>query len=159
MDEIYVIDTSSWIELGQYYPQETFTNLWDSLQKLIKNNRIISPEEVFKEISPKKGPEIYNWCNKNKKMFVKNNSEILSFVAEIMSNHQRLVNPNQIGASADPFVIALARASLNNIVKSDVVVISQENASKNDRIPFVCRSYGLECVRIVDLFQREKWRF
>ena len=159
MDAIYVTDTSSWIELGQYYPQDTFTNLWDHLQSLIKDGRIISPEEVLKEISPKKGPEIYRWCYGNKKMFAKNNSEILSIVSTIMANHQQLVNPNKIGAAADPFVIALARSRLNNIAESKVMVVSQENAAKKDRIPFVCRAYGLECIRLVDLFQREKWRF
>jgi len=161
MDDIYVFDTSSWIEAGQHYPQITFSKLWDVyFQGLIRNNRLIAPREVFNEIVPKKGPEVYKYCNSNKRTFVNYSQELFPLVTEILAQHRALIQPNKRSAQADPFVIALARLTKsNNITNSGVLIVTQENAADRNKIPFVGRFYGIECIKLVDLFQREGWKF
>ncbi len=159
MPALYVFDTSSWIEGGQHYPHATFARVWTQLQGLIRNNRIIAPMEVFNEITPKKGQDVHRWCGANRRMFVHNSRPLLSMVGQILSQHPSLIQPNRGNAQADPFVIALARLSTNNLTGLDVNIVTEENRSKIDRIPFVARSYGVNCIRLVDLFQQEGWNF
>ncbi|MBI4339258.1 MAG: DUF4411 family protein [Chloroflexi bacterium] len=68
---------------------------------------------------------------------------------------------------ADPFVIALAVArqrSQGPLRATQYLVVSDEgrvNFSTRPRIPDVCRdpAYQIECVRTLELFRREEWRF
>jgi len=47
---IYIIDTSSLIEMKNRYPKKNFPSLWEKVEELISKNRLISPLEVRKEI-------------------------------------------------------------------------------------------------------------
>ena len=48
---IYVADTSSIIELAQYYPEKVFPKLWKNFQTLVTSGRLLAPTEVFKEMN------------------------------------------------------------------------------------------------------------
>jgi len=67
---IYIIDTSSLIEMKNKYPKEVFPTLWKNITELISKNRLISPMEVRKEL--KKGKdELSKWIKQKeiKNMF------------------------------------------------------------------------------------------
>lgn len=159
MASVYVIDTSSLIELNQHYPQDTFSGLWDKLEALVQNDRMIAPKEVLREISPGKSPDLHGWCKNNAKMFIENNREILMYVAEIMANHAQLVPINKSGPVADPFIIALARSRKNNLTNSKIVIVTQEAVGSKYKIPFVSRTFEITCVKLMELIRQENWKF
>ncbi len=68
MNSIYIVDSSAWINLSQNYPKDVFSGLWASIENLIKNQRIISPKEVYKEIE-RRDDELAIWSKKHRKMF------------------------------------------------------------------------------------------
>ena len=69
MDTIYIIDTSEWINLNRFYPEEIFSNLWKNLENLISKNRLFSPDEVLNEL--KRGNDkVAEWCRMHPKAFV-----------------------------------------------------------------------------------------
>lgn len=80
----YVVDTSSLIDLQNHYPLELFPNVWERFESLISANRLIAPEEVFKEVNSS-NTFLYQWCKDHRTIFRKNNSEIMTYVQEIIS--------------------------------------------------------------------------
>jgi hypothetical protein len=64
---------------------------------------------------------------------------------------------------ADPFLIALAQVGNESqtqaLFKTKHVVVTQEGKIKPNKIPQVCARAGIECIRLLDLFERERWEF
>lgn len=50
LENKYVIDSSSLIDLKRKYPVDVFPGVWEKIDDLIVSNRLIAPEEVFNEI-------------------------------------------------------------------------------------------------------------
>ena len=156
---IYVADTSSIIELAQYYPEKVFPQLWRNFQILVTSGRLLAPTEVFKEIELGKNLDLIKWCKKNQRMFIENNREIAGFVTQIIQQHPGLVNANKLGPEADPFIIALARSRKSNLTNSEPIVVTQEGHSSLHKIPFVCSKYDINCIKLIDVFHSEGWQF
>ena len=154
-----MIDTSSVIDLAQYYPEKVFPKLWKNFQALVGSGRLLAPTEVLKEIELGKNPDLMKWCKKNQRMFIENNRVIAGLVTEIMQQNPGLVNPNKLGPEADPFIIALARSLISNLTNSEPIVVTQEGHSSLHKIPFVCSRYGINCIRLIDVFHSENWTF
>lgn len=119
------------------YPQDIFPSLWRNLESLINQGRLISPQEVFEELK-KKDDELLEWAETYKSMF-KN-------------------------LDADPFVIALARCKERQRTFWDEhrIVVSEEKLAgpgSRPKIPDVCKSYGVECISLTELFRKENWQF
>ena len=60
---IYIIDTSSLIEMKERYPKNNFPTLWNKVEKLIQDERLITHIEVKKEIE-KGDDELKEWIKK-----------------------------------------------------------------------------------------------
>mgnify|MGYP001474702133 CR=1 FL=1 len=161
---IYVIDTSSLIELKPY-PKEFFPTLWSNLGSLIKDKRLISTEMVFKELDKyAKKDEITIWAQANKNIFKAINADQLKKVKKIIGDYRDWVDPDGERNAADPFVIALAmtkdtRPTLDT-VGSIRIVVSEEKFKENKvNIPSVCQGYKIECISLFEMFRREGWKF
>ena len=72
--DIYCVDTSSFIEMKESYPNDIFPNLWENIEKLCKNGRLIDPDEVKKEIE-KGDDDLKKWIKRKniKKIFIESN--------------------------------------------------------------------------------------
>ena len=46
--DIYCMDTSSFIEMKESYPKDIFPKLWENIDKLCEEVRLIAPVEVKK---------------------------------------------------------------------------------------------------------------
>ena len=160
MADVYVIDSSALIDLKELYPQNVFPQIWTNLTELIKAGRLISPEEVFKEIE-KKDDDLCAWCKIYKgMMFVPNSNEILNYVSEVMTAFPDLVNHDTINPVADPFVIALARVINDGSVDSSTpIVVAHESRRSPVKIPAICTSYGINNMRLLEMFSAEGWQF
>ena len=74
----------------------------------------------------------------------------------IMGTYPRLVDTVKGRSGADPFVIAVARSRINQMV-----VVSEEDFGKKDspRIPDVCRAESIRCLKLADFIDARGWRF
>lgn len=159
MSSIYILDTSTWIDLFQRYPKDVFSGLWTNIENLIKKQRILSPKQVLKELEQGADDELTKWCKTKNRMFLDSNSIVIGYAIEVIHNYPNLVNPYATREEADPFIIALARSLESNLTSSTPVIVTEENATKADRIPYVAQKYGLSSLKLIGMFQAEKWKF
>ncbi len=153
---MYCIDTSSFIYMQSAYPIETFPSVWTNIGNIAKENEIISPRAVLKEIETR-DDQVHNWI-KQYITFQTLDTVQETIVSDIMSKYPSLVDINKSTEDADPFVIALAK-------NKGYIVVTQENrvnlsgSQSKYKIPNVCDAYKVESMPILDLFKEKKWQF
>jgi len=166
---IYCIDTSSLIEIYKNYPFDLFPSVWKKITSLIKESRLMSPVEVESEI---RDDELIRWLKPNRdRLFTKIDHNQAIVVSEILREFPNLVEAEKTTPEADPFVVALALAKTREEQESMLTTLGEQNEyivvceeaptgrGYKHKIPYVCSYYGLECIRMIDLFRRENWKF
>ena len=82
---LYVVDTSSFIVMGHYFP-DRFPTFWRDLDALVANGSVISVSEVLKELNNyATRPHLAAWLKKNKQLFSSPSSIETQNVAKIFS--------------------------------------------------------------------------
>ena len=124
---VYCIDTSSLINLippwkKDVYRRDVFPTIWEKLESMIKNEELISPLEVYKEIKVGQD-EIYKWCKNNKKMFNDIDECQGQKLKDIKKQYDKKYWENEIRKPrwADPWVIALS------ICERAIIVADEKN--------------------------------
>jgi len=160
--DIYVIDTSSLIEMKDKYPRDVslFKPVWENVEKLCREGRLIMPVEVLKEIE-QGDDELKRWTKSKRKILIKPNKPQFAKISEILDKFRFLAKPEKSGPNADPWVIALAveknDEEQKTLFPNRHIVVTEESKTKTDKIPAVCRSYDIECISLIELFRREGW--
>jgi hypothetical protein len=156
---MYCIDTSVLIQANeQLAPMDVNPSFWSKFEKLVRDGRAISPDEVLREIE-KKSDQVHEWCkNLNgtcDTFFLPLEEEVQDASSEILAQFPKLVDDRQGKGQADPFVIGLAK------IRRATVVTQEGRTGSNNRpkIPDVCAHYGIRCFNLVDLMRAERWRF
>ncbi|MCD6483514.1 MAG: DUF4411 family protein, partial [Candidatus Odinarchaeota archaeon] len=164
---IYIIDTCSIIDLFRLYPRDIFSKLWMNLDELIKDNRVISHEFVLKELS-KKNDEAYKWAKNRKKVFkgvTRHQIKIMGDLSRNVEEFKKLVEGGKDKEiHADPWLIVLAlekeqQRKLIPEIKIKVIVTEEKLKQNKINIPSVCRKLSIECINIIGLMRREKWKW
>jgi len=173
VENLYIIDTSSLIQIKDRYPARKLPGLWADLNTMIVNKRLIAPEEVKKEILDG-DDELVPWVHDHTPMFHDNSSLIGITQNPVLEKFPEMANYNsEKRHHADPFVIALGLALTANPQKSLVsynpIIVSDEKSDliKNPKLPFsqikkipdVCDYFGLKCIDHLEMFKIEGFRF
>jgi Domain of unknown function (DUF4411) len=66
VDTLYIIDTSSLVSLQRWRPQAANAAVWQRLDELVRDNRLVSSEEVYREIRAGKDA-LARWATRYKK--------------------------------------------------------------------------------------------
>lgn len=161
-NNVYVIDSSSLIDLNLHNSMDVFITVWKKLDELIKQERLVAPYEVYKEIT-KKDDQLGKWAQQHQKMFVKPTEKQIKIVQEILEEYPSIVN-KKAEYSADPWVIALAIELSTSpqqtigIVKK--IVVSEELLNRDKiKIPYICQKKDIDCVNKIEMFRMEGWTF
>lgn len=145
----YVFDTNIFINLKNKYPSDisVFAPLWVKIEKLFEDGIIISSDEVIEEIQ-KGNDTLETWAKTRKNSFYPSDESIQKIVKEILQNFGALVTKPKKPNGADPFIIALAK-------QEGCAVVTEEGHGTeiNPTIPFVCNSYGIKCIKLMDFFR------
>lgn len=153
----YCIDTNSLIDFNRNQPFDIFRQLWVEIEKLIENERLIAPYLIKKEIE-RGNDELVNWARLNKKMFFDIDKEQMDILRKIMVDFQDMIDPTELYEDADPWVVALAKQQ--NTEKVDCYVVTEEKLKNSPpNITYVCKHYGLRCLKGLDFIRNEKWQF
>lgn len=152
----YCIDTSALIDAWvRWYPKEMFPSLWEKVDVLIEDGRLISSEEVLQELERKEGDTLHEWAKERQDLFLPLDDEIQTCGSQVMATHPRLVDARAGKSFADPWVIATARTN-------DCIVVTGEGPGRSPdrpKIPDVCRDMRIPCIGFVELIRQEEWRF
>ena len=152
----YSFDSDSFISSWRvYYSTESFPDVWECLDRLMRLGRLRCAEPVYGEIE-KGGDELCNWIKARKDLVVYPwDQPIQRAVKDIQRQYTNLVNPNG-GSGADPWVIALAK-----IMNGCVVTFEKKvgPGAKYVKIPNVCEGCGVSYTNVFGVIAREKWVF
>ena len=159
---VYIIDTSSLIEMNKHNPMDIYETPWKNMDNLVKTGRLYAPKEVLDEIK-RFDDDLAEWAKKHPQMFKEPTREQIGIVKEVLKKYPSLIKKGKRFA-ADPWVIALAieliRNSQTTLVKVKRIVVTEEKIRGNKvRIPFVCEDYTVEAIDVLDMFRLENWKF
>jgi len=150
----YVIDTSALIDLEYLYRKATFPSLWEKLLKLAKDELLICPREVKRELEQKSDHLAKCIKQSNAVVSLEVSNQIVGLTKDIDLKYpmlkigERRSTPNPL--SADPWVIALAKWRNAKVVCSEKAKPSSQNVCK---IPDACRRENLACLTLQDFFE------
>lgn len=152
----YSIDTSALIHgWVRAYPPDVIPALWDRLDGLIAEGRLLASREVLYELE-RKADDLHAWCKEREAMFVEIDDAIQVHMATVMGKYPKLVDTAKGKSGADPFVIALAMA--HNPVLT-VVTEEKGGSASSPRIPYVCQQEDLRCISLLQLIREQEWTF
>jgi hypothetical protein len=161
---LYIIDASSLIKLARHRSPGRYARMWQRLDELIRNERLISAEEVYVEL--KQGTDaLVEWTRKYRKenrLFRRTTRQLAGIARQLISEHPNLVDIDRPVAQADPFVIALAISeSKRDMFPPPCTVVTEEvfNYSGNPKLPNVCGHCMMPYLTIHQMFIKEGWAF
>jgi len=156
---VYLIDNDSLIKLKQY-PREVFVSLWEKIEALVDDGRLIAPHEVFREVT-KGDDDIEKWAKEHQEMFVDLDAAQTKALKEVLKDFPGIHDPEKTGADADPVLVALCLAKTRADAASHYCVVTEERLKGpgSMRIPNVCQALGLEAIQLLEMFKRERFRF
>lgn len=154
----YIIDTSSFIVMGHFFPNR-FPSFWERFNQCVDEGEVLSVREVYHELDNGLArPHLRLWLDEHRGLFLIPQSEETEFVREMFSTSrfQTLIRQKYLLTSkpiADPFVIAAGR------VKGACIVTEEAKNDTAIRIPNICEHYRIECISLEELMEREGWAF
>jgi hypothetical protein len=169
-DNIYVVDTSSFIELGRKFGKykDILVSLWKGMENLARNGQLCAPMKVYEDLNRETDKEkdmIRKWAEIHKQILFRGiDAEQAIALKGVIRKHPNWVNPETDKNEADPYVAALALAfrqcKQRKVIDYQIVVVTEESADpKRLKIPSVCSGYGIRSINLHDMFVEEGWKF
>lgn len=159
---LYILDSSSLIDLHRHNPMDVYPTVWKELESLIKKDRIIAPREVLDEITSG-DDELVKWAKKYKDMFRHKTREQIKEVKRILKDYPSMVKDvNKHDADVWIIALALEMTSLKQqkLAPLKTLVVTEEGKRGNRiKIPWVCEKYGLRSINIIEMFRIERLTF
>jgi hypothetical protein len=163
IEEKYVIDASSLIDLNKFNPIDLYPSPWNKIERLINNGMLFSSIEVYKELV-KKDDVLSEWIKNHKQMFKPVTKKQTEIISQILKKYPSIINVKKENV-ADPWVIALAvelseAKKQKTLLKIKWLVVTEERKRGNRiRIPLICEDYNIDYLKIFDMFRRKGWKF
>jgi hypothetical protein len=172
-ENLYIIDTSSLIELQRQYPPDIFPSVWEHIHDIAVSRRLVAPVEVKKELL--EGYDILlQWVSDHDFIFQEVDDDLIIKTQEVLTQFPRLADAESDKLHhADPFVVALALTMRDRpqqtLTHYKICVVTNEKGklSENPRlhpnnmkkIPDACSRLGIDSTDHFGLFREENWSF
>ncbi|MCA2979205.1 MAG: DUF4411 family protein [Myxococcaceae bacterium] len=153
---IYCFDTSAFIAAWvESYPIDVTPRLWSELLPgLIAAGRLVTPKDVLLELEKKADTGLHEWVEQSGSVVELDTPDLMES-ARIVNTYRRLIEHKPKRSGADPIVIAVASAR-------KAAVVTKEGLSgtlAKPKIPDVCKEEKIPCLKLLDVFRKERWRF
>lgn len=152
-DPVYVIDTSSWLQIEQH-PASNM--ILDCLARLINMGRVKAPTQVFDEL--KSIDNLAGWLVINRQDIEVNRNQDIDFlmtVGRVTHQFPAMAGARTSKDKADPYVIALAIEGSPNPGRWTVICNETLDRRPNRKIPTACAHFGIDCIDIIEMLRRE----
>ena len=147
----YIIDASAILSQkpNELHRRTVHKSQWEKIDELIRNHEIVMCSEIYDEV---KDEEIKKLLTSLSCKVIKIDDDIQKYVKKIVTECPKLISFTERSgtSSGDAFLIATA-------MKYNLVIITEENKQKANKIPQVCQKFNLECINIVELCEGEHW--
>lgn len=150
----YIFDAGVFIILNNHYPKDIFISLWDNMDNVIHEGKVISVSEVFLELS-KRDSEAHQYAKKHKQIFSRATIREQELSREIIDNYPDLIGKALYSGEpvADPLIIARAEYIEGTVVTTEKF---KPNAFK---IPNICQKREVQCLDLFSFMKKEGWKF
>lgn len=151
---MYSFDTSAFLDVSsRWYPRDVFPTVWEQLDKLIHEGKLVAVDEVLRELE-RGDDDIYKWAKEREHAFHILDHDIQNAVLEILREFPKLVDSRTGKSFGDPFVVAHAKCR-------GLIVVTGETGGTvmRPKIPNVCKQFGIKCINIVEMFRELQWKF
>lgn len=154
----YCIDTSSLVDLKRHYPRKSLRALWDLLEQLADDGRLIAPHEVRRELEQVED-EMKAWAKARAGSFVPIDGEQGDALREIQAGFPGVSASAKPGPHADPWCLALSL--LRTRAGEELYLINEEKdtTTRSDKIPYVARHFKIQWARVLDIPSLEGLEF
>ncbi|MHB8359569.1 MAG: DUF4411 family protein [Thermoplasmataceae archaeon] len=159
---IYIMDSSSLIELNRHNPIDVFPSVWKNMESLISKGLLVAPTEVLYEIT-ERDDQLAKWAKIQTSFFRAPTQKQIEILKGILKAYPSMVREDR-KYDADPWVIALAiemttdsQQTLTPIKR--IVVTEEKLRGEKIRIPYVCQKYNIDSIDIIEMFRIEGWKF
>jgi hypothetical protein len=150
--KIYCIDTSALIAAWyERYKPNRFPKLWEQLDQLIQQGRLVSSTLVLRECSKQRSEELHDWLQPRSRMFQVPDETVQGQVDHIVNTYVGLVSAGKEKFQADPFVIAQAK------VGGYTVITEETGPTSLAKIPGVCNAMKVAHINLMQLIDEEDW--
>lgn len=94
-NDVYVVDTSSWIELSRRHPVAARQAVWNGINTLVRQERIKAPWGVREEIL-QGSDDLCSWIMDRLQIFIAHDKELVRLATKINEEFPKMVNPNKV---------------------------------------------------------------
>ncbi len=157
MADLYCIDSSSVIQLARYLPQSVLGPLWELLDTLADEKRLLAPREVLREVS-KRDDLALAWARDHKSIFVDLDAEQGAMVRKLQTDYPVLNDPNR-PLNADPWCLGLTLLKTQAGEPCHLVNEEKDTALASNKLPYLCRQLKLKSAKLLEVPGLEGLRF
>ena len=157
----YALDTNSISQIYRFYYKDRFPSFWERFDDLVLTGRAGSVSEVEAELTRRTGLEtaVQDLKRLNPNLFGLPSPEEQQFIGQIFAipHFNGLISAKARAKGtpvADPFLIAKVGSGFASTVVTEEIF--RPNAVS---IPNVCAHFGVDCINLQQLMEREGWRF
>ena len=140
----YIIDTSAILSQkpNELHRRTVHKSQWEKIDELIRDHEIVMCSEIYDEV---KDEEIKKLLTSLSCKVIEIDDDIQKYVRKIVTECPKLISFTERSgtSSGDAFLIATA-------MKYNLVIITEENKQKANKIPQVCQKFNLECINILE---------
>jgi hypothetical protein len=140
-DDIWVIDTSSLIEIKHVVPRNVMKPVLNKMTELVSASRLHYPKEVIQELSEYKNkhkPDApYEWA-KNNEPVAATHDHLFADVSTLLRSKPSLatvLDSSKAGGAEEADLYVLALAVRLKAPSKNVLVITEESRQRPDRMP------------------------
>ncbi len=149
----YIIDTSAILSQkpNELHRRTVHKSQWEKIDELIRNQEIVVCSEIYDEVKDKEIRKLLRSLNCK---VIEIDDDIQRNVKKIVTECPKLISFTEKSgtSSGDAFLIATA-------MKYDLIIITEENKQKANKIPQVCQKFNLDCINILEFCEKEHWVF
>ncbi len=150
----YIIDSSSILaqKPNDSFPRQVHRSMWRMIERYIEEKLIVTCSEIEEEVQ--KDDVVGNWLGTTQCDILPIDDSVQRNVRRIVTEHPKMISfsGGKGSSSGDAFLIATA-------MKYRLIIITQENKDKPNKIPQICKKYGIQTVNLTELCICEKWVF